>query len=380
MMDEERLGMIRCVLLGLSIFVAAMGNTVAGAPDETRAGLLYGVLGDVQVRRGVDVASLPPGNTHRFYVQAGRMPTGQDWLVPVVVIRGAFEGPKFLITAAVHGDELNGIGAAHRLIEEIDPAQLAGTLTIVPGVNVPGIIAGTRNYPFVNGTGAGTNLNREMPGARNSSNPGIRYAGAIWRGIIQGNADFAIDLHTQSTGTAYPLYAFADYRSKDVKEMVQLLGAQMIKIDTGQKGTVETALNQAGVPAITLEIGGANTFEYPLIDRAVAGIKRLMAAKGMLRNHSAPPIDAPAIVGNDVVNVSAEVAGIVMRTKGLLDPVTKGEEIAVTRDAFGRVLKRYIAPVSGHVAAINTDPLREEGALIIRILKMNNSKICKNGC
>jgi hypothetical protein len=362
------------------MIVGAMAPAFADAPDEIPSPTLLGLIGDVQIREAVDAGSLPAGAVHRFYVPAGRMPTGQDWLVPVVVIRGQADGPKLLLTAAVHGDELNGIAVTHRLIDDLDPATLSGTVTLVPGVNVPGMLAGTRNYPFVNGTGNGTNLNREMPGARNSTDPGILYAGKVWRGIIQGNADFAIDLHTQSTGTAYPLYAFADYRSKVVKEMAELLGAQMIKIDKGQKGTVETALNEVGVPAITLEIGGANRFDYPLIDSAVTGIKRLMSAKGMLPGFTAPPIESATIVGNDTVNVRAEVSGIVMRKKDLLDPVSKDEVIAESRDAFGRVVKRYTSPVDGHVASIATDPLREEGSLIIRILAMNKSKTCRYGC
>lgn len=372
--------MRRLAILTLVMIVGIVAPAFADAPDETRSPKLLGLVGDVQIRKAVDAGSLPAGAVHRFYVPGGRMPTGQEWLVPVVVIRGDTDGPKLLLTAAVHGDELNGIAVTHRLIDDLDPAQLNGTVTLVPGVNVPGMLAGTRNYPFVNGTGNGTNLNREMPGARTSSNPGILYAGNVWRGIIQGNADFAIDLHTQSTGTAYPLYAFADYRSKAVKEMAQLLGAQMIKIDTGQKGTVETALNQSGVPAITLEIGGANRFDYPLIDRAIIGIKRLMAAKGMLPGFTVPPIESEAIVGNDTVNVRAEVSGIVLRNKELLDRVSKGEVIAESRDAFGRVVKRYSSPVDGYVASVATDPLREEGSLIIRILTTNKSKTCKNGC
>ncbi|MEO0411181.1 MAG: succinylglutamate desuccinylase/aspartoacylase family protein [Pseudomonadota bacterium] len=341
---------------------------------------LQGLIGDIQLRQVIDVDQLERGTVHRFFLPAGRMPTGQDWLVPIVVIRGAQDGPKLLITAGVHGDELNGIGVAHRLIDSVKPSNLAGTLTIVPGVNVPGLLAGTRNYPFVNGTGGGTNLNREMPGDKASADPGIRYADVIWRGIIDGNADFAIDLHTQSTGTAYPLYVFADVRKKQVEDMARLLGPEMIKMDPGQSGTVETTLNKAGVPAVTFEIGGANVFQNDLIETAYEGIIRLMADKEMLPGEAPTPIDQQPIIGNDTVGVDATIAGIVFRRKELLDPVEEGEIIAETRDAFGRVIATYKAPVDGHVAAIATDPFREEGSLIIRILTTNKSRSCKYGC
>lgn len=372
--------MLRLFFLAVLACCAAPIAGMAAAPDDGEAAKLRGLIGGVQIRSGIDVSSLPRGQVHRFYLPAGRMASGQDWLVPVVVIRGAQDGPRLTLTAGVHGDELSGIGVAHHFVDTMTPSDLSGTLTILPGVNVPGILAGTRGYPFANGTGGGTNLNREMPGSLTSADPGVRYAAAVWRGILQGNADYAIDLHTQSTGTAYPLYVFADYRNKRVKEMAELLGAQMIKIDTGQKGTVETAFNQAGVPAVTLEIGGAKTFDYPLIARAAEGIERFMIAKGMLPGAlPAVPASQP-IIGNDTVGVEAVVAGFVTRRKELLDAVAEGEVVAVTRDPFGRIIHEYKAPVSGHVAAINTDPLREEGSLIIRILTTNKSKACRNGC
>lgn len=367
-------------IISLVILCFMTSFSVAIAESTRPISALQGLIGDIQIRQVVDVDKLERGAVHRFFLPAGRMPTGQDWLVPIVVIRGAQDGPRFLVTAGVHGDELNGIGVAHKLIQNVTPSDLAGTLTVVPGVNVPGLLAGTRNYPFVNGTGGGANLNREMPGDASSNNPGIRYAATFWRGIVQGNADFAVDLHTQSTGTAYPLYAFADFRKKGVEDMARALGPEMIKIDSGQAGTVETTLNKAGVPALTYEVGGANVFQNDLIEAAYEGLLRLMTMKEMLPGKTQTPIPQEPIIGNDTVGVNATIAGIVVRYKELLDPVEEGEVIAATHDAFGRVIATYKAPVDGHVAAVATDPFREEGSLIIRLLSNNKSRSCKYGC
>jgi len=352
----------------------------AAAQDTPKKGQISGLIGAIQIRTAIDVASLAPGRVHRFYVPAGRMPSGQDWLVPVVVIRGVEDGPKLMVTAAIHGDELNGIGVAHRLIAEVTPEALAGTLTVLPSINIPGIIARTRYYPAATYNGAGVNLNREMPGSPSNVEAGARYAHALWRGALQGNADFVVDVHTQSTGTSYPMFVFADFREDGVEEMAKLLGPDVIKIDPGQKGSIETAYNDVGVPSVTLELGAANSFDYALIDRAVAGIKRLMSARDMLPGTDVPAAEKAPIIGNDTVGVQATVTGVVMRSVKLLDTVKKGDEVAVSTDAFGRIVKRYTAPVGGTVVVVSTDPMRDAGALIIRILTTNKRRSCRNGC
>ncbi|HPU16437.1 MAG TPA: succinylglutamate desuccinylase/aspartoacylase family protein, partial [Polymorphobacter sp.] len=88
----------------------------------------------------LDAATLPAGSTNRFWVRPADSAIGQGWYVPVIVVRGAKPGPRLLLTAAIHGDELNGIAVIHRLANEIDPAGLAGTLVMLPGLNTPGLL------------------------------------------------------------------------------------------------------------------------------------------------------------------------------------------------------------------------------------------------
>ncbi len=322
----------------------------------------------------LDVADLPAGQVERFWFRAGDSALAQPRLVPVIVVKGARPGPKLLVTAGIHGDELNGIDVVHRLAA-IDPAVLAGTLVMVPGLNTPGLLQGTREFTPNDSRGS-ANLNREMPG-EDGGNGVANYAGRLWSRLMRPNADEAVDLHTQSRGTAYVMYAFAS--SPRARAMAELMAPDIIKLDPGEKGTVENEMVRAGVPAITLELGKPEVFDAGMIDRAVAGITNLMREKGMLAGTIVARSSA-TFTGNRQEPVRAPRAGFAHLLAPLGSDVVKGQVIATMSDAFGRETDRIVAPVSGRISTSFTDPRRERGGMIVRIIYMSDDPKCAAGC
>ncbi|NVJ97722.1 MAG: succinylglutamate desuccinylase/aspartoacylase family protein [Alphaproteobacteria bacterium] len=323
---------------------------------------------DVPVIDSLEVSALPAGR-HHFYFRAGWLSTGMPIHVPVVVLKGAEPGKRLLLTAAVHGDELNGIGVIHRLLEQLDAGALSGTLVAVPGVNQLGMAANNRRFPVSAGGGSYVDLNRNFPGTDEDTGPTAeRFLGGLWQNLIKDNADMAVDIHTQTRGTAYPLFVFADFGNALSQQAAFLLGPDMIKNDPGQKGTLETSLMKAGIPAVTLEVGAPKVFQADLIARAVSGIKNLMRAHKMLDGEAVMPPMRP-IVGSSYTNVYTETGGVAVLHVGLKDRVEKGQHVATLYDPFGQELKRYTAPHDGWVLAVATDPLREAGTMLVRILQ-----------
>ncbi|MBC7521535.1 MAG: succinylglutamate desuccinylase/aspartoacylase family protein [Sandarakinorhabdus sp.] len=347
--------------------------TVVAAPSIA-ATERVGSLGDIAIIDRLDVADLAAGQVQRFWFRAGDSALAQPWLVPVIVVKGARPGPRLLVTAAIHGDELNGIDVIHRLAR-IDPATLSGTLVMVPGLNTPGLLQGTREWT-PNDSRASPNLNRVMPGS--DGGRGIDdYAGRLWGRVMRPNADQAVDLHTQSRGTAYPMYAFASTPRSRV--MAELMAPDIIKLDTGEDGTVENEMVRAGVPAITLELGKPEVFDPVLVDRAVAGINNLMREMGMLAGQVVLRSDK-TFTGNKLEVVRAPRAGFAHLLAPLGSDVEKGQVIAVMSDAFGRETDRITAPVAGRISTIFTDPRRERGGMIVRIILMSDDPKCALGC
>ncbi|MDT0595188.1 succinylglutamate desuccinylase/aspartoacylase family protein [Glaciecola petra] len=309
--------------------------------------------------------SLAPG-LHRFYLQAGWRNSGMPIYVPVIIIKGTANGPRLTLTAAVHGDELNGIATIHELIKEIDYQALSGIVVAVPGLNQPALNTNTRHYVTSNGSGNKTNLNRIAPG--DISKGGAQaYMARIWQGLMMEDSDLAVDLHTQTTGTAYTYYAFADVRNKKAEKIAMLMGPDVIKEDEGVNGTLETTFMQKGIPAITLELGEPRRFQADMIYRSVKGIKNVMRAWKMLDGEY-ENLSSKTYVGKNISNISADIGGIAFLKVGLLDKVEKGQILATLNDPLGREIANYKAPSNGIVVAIATYPLREEGSLLVRLL------------
>ena len=113
----------------------------------------------IKTKDDLKISSLKKGEVHRFHIHMSDNALGVPWRVPVVIIRGIGKGPVFGITAAVHGDELNGISTIFKLIDEINPMKLNGTLVLVPISNIPGYLENQRYFSDH------TDLNRIMPGS-----------------------------------------------------------------------------------------------------------------------------------------------------------------------------------------------------------------------
>jgi predicted deacylase len=320
----------------------------------------------------LDVGDLEGGKTHRFMFQGVEMGTGQYWYVPVMVAKGASEGKRLLLVSGVHGDELNPIRMVQKVFEGLDAAKLSGSVIGIIGPSRPGVEHTTRMWPTSN---LGVNLvnpNRTWPGVENG-NTVERHSWLVMNRLIKGNADVGIDIHTGGTGIDFALFAFVNKDDAEARQLAELFPIDQILLEPGFDGTLEYALVRAGIPAITLEIGGPRSFENDMIDAGVLGARNLMSHYKMLDIPLGQVAkDRQVFVGNKLVDLFAVTGGFTEFLVELNDAVSKGQTLAVQRNAFGDIVHEYIAPVDGRVAIIGTDAVREHGVDIVSILTDSN--------
>ena len=162
---------------------APSADQAAGAPSGT----VY--TGDViqgkKVISALDVNDLEPGKKHLLYFQGVQTPTGQHWYVSVLVAKGVKPGKRFTLTSGVHGDEMSSIRTVQTVMEQLDPAQMSGTVMAVLDIARPALESMQRRWP---NSGRGIDLidiNREWPGNENGATATSRHAGILFNRLLK---------------------------------------------------------------------------------------------------------------------------------------------------------------------------------------------------
>lgn len=309
------------------------------------------------VHHDLDLKSLEPGIS-AFYMDIVANGIGQDILVPIVVAKGLEDGPVVGVTAAVHGNELNGLKIIQKLFGQLDVQNLKGTVVGVPAVNVPSILTHERRFNDQE------DLNRVMPG-RADGNMSDVYSYRIVNRIIS-KFDYLLDLHTASFGRINSYYIRADLSSKTQMKMAQLQNADIILNNEGTDGTLRAAASDLGIHAITLEVGDPNRFQKGMITSGLEGIFNVLSFLGMTKDEQFSADDEPIICSNSYW-VYADRGGVLEVLPELTSIVSKDQLIARVRDVFGHVVKEYFAPESGVVIGKSTHPIGQTGSRIIHL-------------
>ncbi len=317
----------------------------------------------------LDVNDLEPGKKHRFFFQGVQMGTGQHWYVPVVVAKGDRGGKCISLTTGVHGDELSPVNAVQRIMAGLDPAKMSGTAIAVYGLSRPAMEYTQSHWPSAQGGGSLINLNRVWPGNEAGDDAPTRHAGILWNRLFKNNTDVAIDYHTASTGGDFTMFIFADFRQPQIRQMAELFPIEQIKNDPGESGTLEMAFVEAGIPGMTIEIGGSRSFDARKIAMTVEGsmnvLKHYKVIEGSMGRTSK---EAGTFFGDAFETIRSTSGGFLELLVDLNDKVRPGEKVAIQRNSFGDVVAEYTASVTGEVATIARDALSEPGSRVMQIL------------
>lgn len=320
--------------------------------------MLSEVNKDVPVIKELKVSESPKGVISRYWLQIATDGMGVPIHIPVIVARGLQEGKVLGLTAAVHGNELNGIPVIQRLFQEIDVKDLQGTIVGIPVVNAPSLLRKRRR--FVDGT----DLNHIMPG-REDGNVSQVYAWRVVNRIIK-EFDYLVDLHTASNGRVNSYYIRADMDDEIVRKMAILQNAQIIVHNPPSDGTLRGTADEMKIPAITLEVGNPNTFQKGLIRDGLTGIHNLLGYLGMTDDEVEEP-DVHTVLCKSSYWIYTDTGGIMTVHPQVTDLVKKGQVIATMRSIFGDLVKEYLAPEDGIVIGKSVSPINQTGGRILHL-------------
>lgn len=317
------------------------------------------------------LADLPIQHTgrHHFWLEMGSNTFGQPLLLPVILLEGAQAGPCLGFTAAIHGNELNGIPILHQFLEEIDPQQLKGRIIAIPGLNAISIQVDERRFLDQE------DLNRLFPG-KETGNRSQQYVDKISKRVLPA-FDFLIDMHTASFGRTNTLYVRADLNNDTLARLAQLQEADIVLNNSGvpSAGKAATSLRTLraeavlqGIPCITIEYGNPQVFQPEMTQRGVKAARRTLHWLGMY-----PPAEGlgetlqKAVICQKSYWLFTDAGGFLEVPVALGQRLQKGDTIGLLRDAFGQLLQTYRCPEAGVVIGKSTNPSNMSGGRIIHL-------------
>lgn len=303
--------------------------------------------------------SVLPGTRHRVNVPLPDLNNGAPMSMPVVVYHGVEDGPVVWISAVIHGDEINGVDIIRGLLPHLSPAQMRGTLLVVPSVDVYGLIQGSRYLPD------GRDLNRSFPGSKSGS-LASRVAHRFKVAVVE-RCDAGIDLHTAAVGRVnYP-----QVRGELADETFAALAAAFAARVTMNARTIEGSLRKLarsrGIPYVLYEGGAANRFEPDATAIGVDGCRRVLRHLGLVDD--APDAAHEPILVNKGTWLRAPASGVIDFSTSLGAEVTKGQVVATITDTFGDNPTKVKSSTSGIVVGMATNPLVHGGEAMVHIGK-----------
>ncbi len=258
---------------------------------------------------------------------------------PVLIVNGAEAGPTLCLTAAIHGDELNGIETVRRVLYNLDPESLRGAVIGVPIVNLQGFHRSSRYLADRR------DLNRYFPGHPNGSSAS-RIAYSFFEEVIR-HCDALVDLHTGSFHRTNMPQLRGDLRNPAVRALTEAFGNTVVLQSRGASGTLRRAAIRAGIPAVTLEAGESMRLQQRAVEHGVNGITTLMNKMGMIERFKL--WGDPEPVYHRSLWVRAEQGGILFGEARLGDTVREGKVLGKVTDPITNISSEILAPRDGRV-------------------------------
>lgn len=258
----------------------------------------------------------------------------------VLVVNGVKPGPTLCLTAAIHGDELNGIEIVRQVLFDIDPKSLSGAVIGVPIVNLDGFRRASRYLTDRR------DLNRFFPGNPQGSSAS-RLAHSFFTQIVQ-HCTLLIDLHTGSFRRTNLPQLRADLTYTQVTELADKMGSILVVQSKGAVGSLRRAAVEAGIPAVTLEAGAAHEFSRSAVEAGVKSVESALDGLKMLKLRRFWE-RKPQPIYFDSLWVRAAASGILFSNVELGQHVEKGDALGTITDPITNVKTVVAAPIDGHV-------------------------------
>lgn len=286
--------------------------------------------------------------------------------IPVRVVCGRHTGPTLFVSAAVHGDEINGVEIIRRLLQLPLLKQLHGTLLAIPIVNVYGFISRSRYLPDRR------DLNRAFPGSPRGSLT-ARLADLFVTEIVD-KSDYGIDIHSGAIHRENLPHIRANLDDRKTAALARAFNVPLLLNADVRDGSLREHAAENGLPLIVYEAGEALRFDERAVRAGVKGIVSVMRQLDMLPVGRWQRREAQAVIARSSTWVRAPESGILTQATALGTRLKKNDRAAVITDPFGQESFEVRSHVGGVVIGRTNLPLVNEGEALFHVATFESPK------
>ncbi|MDY6819303.1 MAG: succinylglutamate desuccinylase/aspartoacylase family protein [Halobacteriales archaeon] len=315
-----------------------------------------------------DGGCVEPGETREFRYPVSETYLGDSIRIPVMIINGDKAGPTAFLSAAIHGDELNGIEVVREVAQEWEHDDIHGTLVCLPVLNVHGFLAQERYLPIYD-----RDLNRSFPG-REGSTSSNRIAYQIYHNFIEP-CDFGLDFHTSTRGRTNMFHVRADMSDDGAARLARAFGTNLIMDGEGSSGMLRREATDDDIPTITIEMGEAHRFERQMIDHALDGVRSVFAEYNIYPQETVRwPRWRTIIEGWDEKTwLRADTGGIVEMHYDRGDLVEESATICTITNPFKGEPTHVHAPFTGVLVGVLENPVVYPGNPLCHFVRVDGT-------
>ena len=299
-----------------------------------------------------------PGETVNLALPLPERYSCSPLYMPIRVIHGYSPGPCLLVFSVLKGTELNGLEISNRIIKDIKPKQLSGTIIAIPVVNVYGLT----HYP--NSLPTGSDLSNCFPG-NDQGSYGERIAYLFTHEILK-KSDYCIELQTGGINHNILPQVYCNFDNSEAKSLAKKFKAPLVTNVVIEDNPLRQVTEELQIPMLVYQAGEAMRFDDNAIILGVEGVKNVMRSINMLTKE--PTKESSPMFSRDEDWIIAHKGGILHSKVNLGQTINKNDIIGTISDPFGvDIVEPIKAPRQGIVVGINTAPLIYEGLQIFKV-------------
>jgi len=301
-----------------------------------------------------------PGESKTINFSIAKLYTSTHVEIPVIIERAKTPGPTVLLTAGIHGDEINGVEIVRQVIAKGINKPKNGTVICIPILNIFGFLNANRALPD------GRDLNRVFPGSKNGS-LASRVAYYFTKKILP-HADYCLDFHTGGASRFNASQIRIAPENDQLLDLAKVFNAPFTVYSSFLNKTYRSTCSKMNIPILLFEGGKSLDSNKYIVKDGVDGVMRLFDHFEMLDEKFSPQTtDSETILINKSRWIRAQKSGLLHIKIPCNKHVEKDEFLATITDPYGTMRFKVKAPNSGYIININQAPIVYQGDAIFHI-------------